>query len=75
MHSVGCFDDAVDAELSLFLKSIGTTDTEGQLKLCDEYYQRMQCHLEEQRMAEKSKTQVNFAVSLLGAFCIVVLFV
>ena len=71
----GCYDDNVRSDFAVFLKSIGTTDTDGQLKLCEEYYQRMSDYLEAQRAVEKNKTQVDFAVSLLGAFCVVVLFV
>lgn len=71
----GDFDDNVTIDLQLFLKSIGTTDADGQLSLCDEYHQRMSAYLKERRSLEKSKTQVDFAVSLLGVFCIIVLFV
>lgn len=66
--------DKATEDLTVFLKSIGTTDADGQLSLCDEYQQRLKSYLDEQRSVEKSKTQVDFAVSLLGVFCVIVLF-
>ncbi len=70
----GDFNDNATEDLTVFFKSIGTTDAEGQLNLCDEYQQRLKNYLDEQRSVEKSKTQVDFAVSLLGVFCVIVLF-
>ena len=71
---VGDFGDNATAELKVFLSSVGTTDTEGQLALCDEYQQRIKRYLDEQRLTEKSKAHVDFAVCLLSVFCVVVLF-
>ena len=70
----GNSEDKATEDLTVFLKSIGTTDADGQLSLCDEYQQRLKSYLDEQRSVEKSKTQVDFAVSLLGVFCVIVLF-
>ena len=70
----GNSEDKATEDLTVFLKSIGTTDADGQLSLCDEYQQRLKTYLDEQRLVEKSKTQVDFAVSLLGVFCVIVLF-
>lgn len=68
------FSESVRKELNSFFSSIGTTDTDGQLALCDEYYERIKRLYDEQRGAEKSKIQVNFAVSLLCVFTVIVLF-
>lgn len=68
------FSESVRNELNSFFSSIGTTDTDGQLALCDEYYERIKRLYDEQRGAEKSKIQVNFAVSLLCVFTVIVLF-
>lgn len=71
----GDFSQEVQIDLRQFLKSIGTSDTQGQLCLCDEYIHRLKGYLEEQRANEKSKIQVTAALSLLGAVSVVVLFV
>ncbi len=68
------FPEKVEAELVAFFTALGTTDTDGQLLLCDEYYERVKVLYEEQRGEEKSKVQVRFAVSLLCVFSIIVLF-
>ncbi len=70
----GALPEKVKAELSTFLGSLGTTDADGQLLLCDEYYERIKLLSEEQRTIEKGKVQVDFAISLLGVFSVIVLF-
>ncbi len=74
---LACGDFTKDAQMYLnrFLKSIGTTDTQGQLSLCDEYVYHLRACLEEQRVKEKSKIQVTVALSVLGAVSVLVLFV
>ena len=61
-------------EFSTFVSAIGTTDEIGQLALCDEYSKRFYRYFEERQVKEKEKTQVNTAVSVLGAVCVLVLF-
>lgn len=68
------FPERVRCELTAFFSSLGTTDADGQLLLCDEYYERIKLLYGEQRSSEKSKVQVDFAVSLLGVFVVIVLF-
>lgn len=68
------FPESARNELNTFFSSIGTTDADGQLLLCEEYYERIKLIYDEQRGVEKSKIQVDFAVSVLGVFSVIVLF-
>ncbi len=68
------FFDSVRNELNTFFSLIGTTDADGQLLLCEEYYERIKLVYNEQRGVEKNKIQVDFAVSVLGVFSVIVLF-
>lgn len=68
------FPKASGEDLLCFLNAVGTTDCEGQVNLCDEYLARMKTHLYEQRLSEKSKTTVSFALGILGSMSIIVLF-
>ena len=68
------FSEKARKELEIFLSSIGTTDAEGQIALCDEYHERLKQLYGEQQELEKSKIQVDFAVCILGAFSVIVLF-
>ncbi len=70
----GDFPENVRGELNTFFCSLGTTDAEGQILLCDEYYERIKMLSEEQRSAEKSKVLVDFAICFLGVFSVIVLF-
>lgn len=66
-------DEKVRSEFSRFADSIGTTDVQGQLALCDEYLNRFSEILVQRKQKEKSKIQVNTALSVLSALCIIIL--
>lgn len=68
-------DSSTKKEFLAFVNRIGTTDAEGQLALCDEYINRFTETLVELRQNEKSKIQVNTALSILSALCVIILFV
>jgi hypothetical protein len=65
----------VKDEFSGFVNRIGTTDTAGQLALCDEYISRFSEKLSESKQNEKSKIQVKAALSVMGALCVIILFI
>ena len=56
-----------------FISRLGTTDSDGQLKLCDEYYERFSVRLSDLRLKEKSKVQTSAALSILASICVLVL--
>ena len=58
-----------------FVNHLGTTDKDGQLSLCDEYIEKFRNILNEHQRDEKSKIQINTALSVFGALCIVILFI
>ena len=58
-----------------FTERIGTTDTYGQIALCQEYIERFTHILQEYKVKEKNNLQVNGALSVLGAVCVLVLFI
>ena len=58
-----------------FINRLGTTDKDGQLNLCDEYIEKFGEILNEHKKTEKSKIQINTALSVFGALCIVILFI
>ncbi len=58
-----------------FTNHLGTTDKDGQLSLCDEYIEKFRNILKEHQKTEKSKIQINTAISVFGALCIVILFI
>ncbi len=72
-------EDSVDVyvknEFYEFVSRIGTTDTDGQIALCDEYINRFSEKLTERKQNEKSKIQVNAALSVLSALCVIILFI
>lgn len=57
-----------------FTDRLGTTDKKGQLSLCDEYKHRFEEILKQRLERDKEKLQVNTALSLLGAICVLVVF-
>ncbi len=65
--TLGCFN--------AFINHLGTTDRDGQLSLCDEYSDKFAAILDEHKQCEKSKIQVNTALSVFGALCVVILFI
>ncbi len=66
-------DESVKSEFFQFINRIGTTDTDGQISLCDEYISRFSEMLTERKQNEKSKIQVNTALSVLSALCVIIL--
>ena len=74
-----CLSESVDEKtqgyFNSFINHLGTTDREGQLSLCDEYYDKLNDLLYEHKQREKSKIQVNTALSIFGALCVVILFI
>ncbi len=68
-------NDNIKQDFKRFLQRIGTTDTQGQLLLCEEYIQRFGATFDEQKEKEKGRLQVNAAISILSAVCVFVLFV
>ncbi len=67
-------DEQVKKEFFEYVSRLGTTDTEGQLSLCDEYVNRFAEKLTERKQREKSKIQISAALSILSAMCVLVLF-
>ncbi len=57
-----------------FTSRLGTTDREGQISLCGEYKGRFENLLKQRMEKDKEKIQVNTALSLLGAVCVLVVF-
>ncbi len=58
-----------------FIDKIGTTDENGQISICDSYTTVFSELLNNQKLKEKSKTQVNLSLSLLSALCVVIIFI
>lgn len=71
----GLCDENIKRHFYRFTERIGTTDTQGQLSLCDEYLQKFTATFAEHKAKEKSRLQVNAALSVLTAVCILVLFI
>lgn len=67
-----CCDGRVKNEFLSFLNRIGTTDVSGQIALCDEFFSLFSEFQEERKRSEKSKIQVNTALSVLGALCVII---
>lgn len=67
-------DEKINREFNTFIKRIGTTDENGQLSLCDEYKTRFEELLENRKTKEKERFQVNTALSVLGALCVLIFF-
>lgn len=68
-------DETVKREFSEFINRLGTTDTTGQLALCDEYSNRFSERLNELKQNEKSKIQTSAALSILGSVCVLIIFI
>lgn len=66
-------DETVKSEFFQFINRIGTTDADGQISLCDEYISRFSEMLTQRKQKEKSKIQVNTALSVLSALCVIIL--
>jgi hypothetical protein len=65
-------DGRVKSEFLNFFNRLGTTDTTGQISLCDEFSSLFNKLLEERKENEKSKIQVNTALSVLSALCVII---
>ena len=75
-YKVSCHnacDKSSQKEFAEFINRLGTTDTEGQLALCNEYSCRFSEKLNELKINEKSKIQTSAAISLLGSMCVLIL--
>ena len=68
-------DEKAREQFQTFVNHLGTTDKEGQLNLCDEYIEKFSELLNEHKQNEKSKIQINTALSVFGALSIVILFI
>ncbi len=68
-------DEKARENFESFIKHLGTTDRDGQLNLCDEYIEKFGEILNEHKQNEKSKIQINTALSVFGALSIVILFI
>lgn len=66
-------EETVKSEFFQFVNRIGTTDTDGQISLCNEYISRFSDLLTQRKQNEKSKIQVNTALSVLSALCVIIL--
>ena len=66
-------DETVKSEFFQFINRIGTTDADGQISLCDEYISRFSEMLTQRKQKEESKIQVNTALSVLSALCVIIL--
>lgn len=71
----GVCNGNTEKDFQRFLQRIGTTDTQGQLLLCEEYLHRFGAAFDEQKDKEKNRLQVNAAISILSAVCVLVLFI
>lgn len=56
-----------------FVNKIGTTDSVGQLALCDEYIERFKSFYNESACNEKSKVNVVISISVLSVVCVLIL--
>lgn len=66
-------NEKVRLEFSGFVNKIGTTDSVGQLSLCDEYIERFKVFYNESACDEKSKVNVVVSISVLSVVCVLIL--
>lgn len=66
-------DEKLKEKFDSFIKRVGTTDSEGQISLCNEYIDKFSEDYQEHKQNEKNKIQVNTALSIFGALCILIL--
>lgn len=71
----GVSDFTVNNEFSYYTEKIGTTDTQGQLALCDEAIEKLNASFLEHRRKENSRLQVNMSLSFLSALSIILIFI
>ena len=65
--------DKVRQEFSGFINKIGTTDSAGQLSLCDEYIERFKTFYNESACNEKGKVNIVVSISVLSVVCVLIL--
>ncbi len=70
-----CNNQNIQKLFSSFLESVGTTDVQGQIAICDEYTEKFTHLLSQQRKKEESKFQVNLSLSFLGALSVIIIFI
>ena len=75
VYSDNMCDEKTKKEFSEFINRLGTTDTYGQMALCEEYLNIFTETLNEIKQNEKSKIQTSAALSLLGSMCVLILFI
>lgn len=56
-----------------FVNKIGTTDSVGQLSLCDEYIERFKVFYNESACNEKGKVNIVVSISVLSVVCVLIL--
>lgn len=71
----GVSDFTVNNDFYYYAEKIGTTDTQGQLSLCDEAIERLNISFLEHRKKEISRLQVNMSLSLLSALSVIIIFI
>ncbi len=60
-------------EFSGFVNKIGTTDSVGQLSLCDEYTERFKAFYNESACNEKGRVNIVISISVLSVVCVLIL--
>lgn len=66
-------NEKVRLEFSGFVNKIGTTDSAGQLSLCDEYIERFKVFYNESACNEKGKVNIVVSISVLSVVCVLIL--
>ncbi len=66
-------NENVRREFSGFVNKIGTTDSVGQLSLCDEYIERFKAFYNESACNEKGRVNVVISISVLSVVCVLML--
>jgi hypothetical protein len=66
-------NEKVRLEFSGFVNKIGTTDSAGQLALCDEYIERFKAFYNESACNEKGKVNIVVSISVLSVVCVLIL--
>ncbi len=64
----------IETEFNQFINKIGTTDTDGQLAICDEYLKYFKQLYSSLKEKETSKMRTNMSLSLFGALSIIIVF-
>lgn len=69
-----CKESYINSEFKEFVANIGTTDSQGQIALCDMYIARFTEYIEKHKQTEKSKIRVSTALSVLSALTVAIIF-